>query len=232
MSDPTPGPPGSHGARVPFAITVRDAAHPITKGLPADWMHQGDELYAQLRGPGKNMTVLATALSDPATPAPGRDEPMLMALSFGKGRVFHTTLGHDVNGMSCVGFVTIAAAWRRMGGDRQGHAEGAGDVPDGTTVSYRARSRGDGSEVREGPQPDRRGESQARSFSSELELLPRNGSAEAAATTRRRITDGSIEPMLRRVARRQRPAADRRRCARRRPTRHRGPTGRPAGRGR
>ena len=49
--------------RVPFAVTVRDASHPITRGLPAVWMHQGDELYARLRGPGKNMTVLATALS-------------------------------------------------------------------------------------------------------------------------------------------------------------------------
>jgi hypothetical protein len=36
------------------------------KGLPPVWMHQGDELYATLRGPGENMTVLATAHSDPA----------------------------------------------------------------------------------------------------------------------------------------------------------------------
>ena len=43
-------------------MTVRDADHPITKGLPTTWMHQGDELYATLRGPGQNMTVLATAL--------------------------------------------------------------------------------------------------------------------------------------------------------------------------
>ena len=48
-----PGPAGSHGTRVPFTVTVRDATHPITKGLPAAWMHQGDELYARLRGPGK-----------------------------------------------------------------------------------------------------------------------------------------------------------------------------------
>ena len=53
VSDPTPGNAGSHGARVPFAVTVRDASHPITKGLPAVWMHQGDEMYARLRGPGR-----------------------------------------------------------------------------------------------------------------------------------------------------------------------------------
>ena len=61
VSDPSPGPAGSHGRRTPFQVTVRDATHPIMRGLPPVWMHQGDELYARLRGPGKNMTVLATA---------------------------------------------------------------------------------------------------------------------------------------------------------------------------
>jgi hypothetical protein len=66
VSDHSPGPAGSHGARIPFALTLRNRDHPITRGLPATWMHQGDELYASLRGPGRNMTVLATAHSDPA----------------------------------------------------------------------------------------------------------------------------------------------------------------------
>ena len=69
-------------------------------------MHQGDELYNSLRGPGQNMTVLATAFSDPANSGSGHDEPMLMVLRFGKGRIFHTVLGHDVNALSCVGFLT------------------------------------------------------------------------------------------------------------------------------
>ena len=41
------------------------------KGLPPVWMHFPDELYGRLRGPGKNMTVLATAHSDARTE--GRD---------------------------------------------------------------------------------------------------------------------------------------------------------------
>ena len=68
-------------------------------------MHQSDELYAALRGPGESLTVLATGFSDPANRGTGFDEPLLMALSYGKGRVFHTTLGHDVTAMSSVDFI-------------------------------------------------------------------------------------------------------------------------------
>ena len=106
VADTTPGNAGNHGQRIPFQLTTRDAEHPIMKGLPPVWMHQGDELYNSLRGPGEHMTVLATAYSDPANSGSGHDEPMLMVLTFGKGRIFHTVLGHDVNALSCVGFLT------------------------------------------------------------------------------------------------------------------------------
>ena len=106
VSDTTPGNAGTHGARKPFPIVVRDSNHPITKGLPPVWMHAEDELYARMRGPGENMEVLATAYSDPENKGTGHDEPMLLVLHFGKGRIFHTTLGHDATAMSCVGFIT------------------------------------------------------------------------------------------------------------------------------
>ena len=138
VSDASPGRAGSHGKRVPFAVTVRDGSHPITKGLPRIWMHQGDELYARLRGPGKNMTVLATAFSDPANAGSGRDEPQLLVVSYGKGRVFHTTSGHDVTAMASVDFVVTlqrGTEWAATGRVTQ---KVPANFPTAETVSYRA----------------------------------------------------------------------------------------------
>jgi hypothetical protein len=135
-SDPAAGPAGSHGLRTPFLITVRDASHPILRGLPATWMHQGDELYSRLRGPGPK-DVLATAFSDPANSGSGRDEPMLMANAFGKGRIFHTTLGHDINGISSVDFIVTlqrGTEWAATGSVTQ---KVPANFPTATSVSYR-----------------------------------------------------------------------------------------------
>ena len=51
------------------------------------------------------MTILATAYSDPDNKGTGHDEPMLMVISYGKGRIFHTAMGHDLDALGCVGFI-------------------------------------------------------------------------------------------------------------------------------
>ena len=120
-------------------------------------MHQGDELYARLRGPGKNMTVLATAYSDPANNGSGHDEPQLLVVNYGRGRVFHTTLGHDVNAMSSVDFVVTlqrGTEWAATGRVTQ---KVPAAFPSATDRQLPRGSRRDGSGIRERSQPARRG---------------------------------------------------------------------------
>jgi uncharacterized protein len=118
VRDTKPGAGGSHGAQHAFQMTVREDKHPITEGLPEQWMHANDELYDRLRGPAKDLTVLATAFSDPKKGGTGEHEPLLMAVKYGEGRVFHTALGHDVGAMKCVGFIVTlqrGAEWAATG---------------------------------------------------------------------------------------------------------------------
>jgi type 1 glutamine amidotransferase len=100
-------------------------------------MHEGDELYARMRGPGKNMTVLATAYSDPANRGTGNEEPALMVLTYGKGRVFHSIYGHDVRGLASVDAVVTfqrGTEWAATGKVTQ---KVPAAFPTANTVSYR-----------------------------------------------------------------------------------------------
>jgi hypothetical protein len=122
VTDTSAGIGGSHGKRLEFEVRLRNTTHPITKGLPVRWMHGNDELYSRLRGPAKNMEILATAYADTAGKGTGRDEPMLMTITYGKGRIFHTAMGHADEGggpaMQCVGFIVTlqrGAEWAVTG---------------------------------------------------------------------------------------------------------------------
>lgn len=115
IKDSTKGVCGSHGPEYEFQLTNRAPEHPIMKGLPNKWLHTQDELYERMRGPFENTTILATAFADVERNAPpwdpsikglGQHVPQLMAINYGKGRVFHTTLGHFDYSMEGVGFIT------------------------------------------------------------------------------------------------------------------------------
>lgn len=107
VRDTSKGQGGGHGPQHEFSLVVRDSDHPITKGLPSEFMHTKDELYERLRGPGENMRVLATAFAAPDKNGSGRHEPMLMTIDYGEGRVFHTTLGHADYSFESVAFITV-----------------------------------------------------------------------------------------------------------------------------
>jgi type 1 glutamine amidotransferase len=89
---------GYHGKMHEFMVTVR-ADHPVTKGIK-EFKHGRDELYQNsLILPGS--VVLATAFSDKNKDPKntGKDEPIVWVAMYGKGRVFHDALGHDVEAM-------------------------------------------------------------------------------------------------------------------------------------
>ena len=104
ITDDSPGRGGYHGEAHEFEIQLRES-HPVTEGLSTSFMHVKDELYEQLRGPALNMTVLATAYASPQFGGSDRHEPVLMAIEYGEGRVFHSVLGHDVSAISGEAFI-------------------------------------------------------------------------------------------------------------------------------
>lgn len=138
--DTTPGKGGSHGKQHEFVVTTRMPEHPIMKGLPAKWMHAKDELYDRLRGPAE-VEVLGSAFAAKETGGSGEEEPLLMARDYGKGRVFHTALGHntgaDITALRCVGFIATlqrGTEWAATGKVTQ---KVPADFPTETKVSIR-----------------------------------------------------------------------------------------------
>jgi len=139
VRDATPGRGGSHGKPHEYTVVIRGPNHPITRGLPREWRHAKDELYDRLRGPAEHFTVLATAFSDTSTGGTGEHEPMLMTIAYGKGRVFHTAMGHDAFSISCVGFITTllrGTEWAATGEVKRTAAVPA-DFPSADRVSVR-----------------------------------------------------------------------------------------------
>ena len=108
--DDTPGSAGYHGLQHQSTITHRAIEHPVLKDLPPVWTHFKDEIYVRMRGPGKNMEILATTYEDMGNNLGKQHVPILWTVRYGKGRVFVTLLGHAGNdpemrySMECSGF--------------------------------------------------------------------------------------------------------------------------------
>ncbi len=81
-----------HDPHGKFTVVITDRKHPAMKAM-ADF-ETVDELYTCLAGQTP-IKVLATARSK----VDNKDYPMAFVLNYGKGRVFHSVLGHDVQAL-------------------------------------------------------------------------------------------------------------------------------------
>ena len=79
-----------HGPRHDFEMYVRDAAHLITRGLPAHWTHPAEQLTHGQHGPAEGLEILTYAFSEISH----QGEPMDWVRQYGRGRVYTTMLGH------------------------------------------------------------------------------------------------------------------------------------------
>lgn len=118
------GPGAGHGAQHAYSVVIRDRMHPVTRDMPAEWLHPKDELYHGQRGPARSMHVLATAFSSPDSGGTGAHEPLVWWIPYGRGRVFTNLLGHvggnsdDLTAMRCLGFqalLTRGSEWAATG---------------------------------------------------------------------------------------------------------------------
>ena len=141
--DYSPGHGGSHGMQREYPMHCYDAKHPITKGLPDNWMHARDEMYDRMRGPANIKELLYSGAADRNTGGSGREEPLVFTVDYGKARIFHIMLGHcgptleDNPAMQCVGFQTLmlrGAEWAATGKVTQKVPD---DFPTAEAVSLR-----------------------------------------------------------------------------------------------
>jgi type 1 glutamine amidotransferase len=117
---PNEGEGTGHGNRFNAVINVLNQ-HPINKGYPEQWQTANTEVYNYPRGPAENITVLSYAFDSTATQ---RNWPVEWVVTYGKGRVYNSSMGHLWQGeiyppaYRCVGFQTTmirAAEWLATG---------------------------------------------------------------------------------------------------------------------
>jgi type 1 glutamine amidotransferase len=80
-----------HDKYGPFATVKVDKRSPILIGFPDNWQTQGDELYQTIEFPKTSHALLRAR-----SPRDGREHIVCWTHTYGKGRVFATTLGHDM----------------------------------------------------------------------------------------------------------------------------------------
>jgi type 1 glutamine amidotransferase len=74
-----------------FSVSKADKDHPVLKGLPDEWRTPGDELYQAIK-----LGERSTALLKGKNAKTKSEHVVCWVSTYGKGKVFATTLGHDL----------------------------------------------------------------------------------------------------------------------------------------
>ena len=96
-----------HDPYGPFEVRMTEADHPITRGLKP--FEITDELYTCVAG-----NIPIQVLAESKSKVDGKNYPMAFILKYGKGRVFHSPLGHDVGAITNPGAAELfrrGCAW-------------------------------------------------------------------------------------------------------------------------
>lgn len=94
----------SHGKVSETNVSIVNGKHPVTAGIKDFKII--DELWLNAAVNPK-FEVLGTASNQKTREEGIRPQPAIMVTKYGKGRIFHTILGHDVKAMESEGFRTL-----------------------------------------------------------------------------------------------------------------------------
>jgi type 1 glutamine amidotransferase len=118
-----------HDPYSPFTVLKLDQNDPITKFFPAEWKTTGDELYQMISIDPQSHPLLKAK-----SPQDGREHIVGWTYQFGRGRVFATTLGHDMKTAGSPDYLQLLAnglLWTcyKLGEDGKAVAGYAGKGP-------------------------------------------------------------------------------------------------------
>lgn len=93
-----------HDRFEPFTIVKLDAKNPITLSFPDRWETPGDELYQTISVQPSSIPLLKAK-----SPQDGREHIVCWTSQYHQGRVFSTTLGHDMKTAASTEYLQLLA---------------------------------------------------------------------------------------------------------------------------
>jgi type 1 glutamine amidotransferase len=93
-----------HGKRSATRVKIDNNRHPITKGMTGFYIF--DELWVNTEK-NEEFEVLGSATNEDISGKGIGYQQAIMVSEYGKGKIFHTILGHDVRAMRNTGFKTL-----------------------------------------------------------------------------------------------------------------------------